>query len=90
MYFISGLSFLKVIKSWLSLQFFIISVVFHAKLRHYSDTVGQWYRTVLGWCLSVAGTPGSKDYFQAGGCWGYVFKLMKYTEVDVYIYLEPK
>jgi len=34
-------------------------------LTHYSDTVGQWYRTVLGWCLSVAGTPGSKDYFQA-------------------------
>ena len=51
---------------------------FHAKLRHYSDTVGQWYRTVLGM------VPGpSRELLEAriisrlGDAGGYVFKLMK-------------
>ena len=33
-------------------------------LSHYSASVGQWYR-VLGKCISILGTPGSSDYFQA-------------------------
>eukprot|EP00435_Cladocopium_sp_Y103_P064477 s1874_g26.t1 len=34
-------------------------------LSHYSDTAGQWYRSVVGKCLSILGTPGQSDYFEA-------------------------
>ena len=34
-------------------------------LSHYSDTVGQWYRSVVGKCLNILGTPGNSDYFEA-------------------------
>lgn len=34
-------------------------------LNHYSDTVGQWYRSVVGKCLNILGTPGNSDYFEA-------------------------
>ncbi|CAJ1340831.1 unnamed protein product, partial [Effrenium voratum] len=34
-------------------------------LQHYADTVGQWHRVAVGKCLSIFGTPGQNDYFQA-------------------------
>ena len=34
-------------------------------LSHYSDAVGQWYRSVVGKCLNILGTPGNSDYFEA-------------------------
>ncbi|CAE7463181.1 unnamed protein product, partial [Symbiodinium pilosum] len=34
-------------------------------LGHYSATVGQWYRVVVGKCKAMLGTPGQSDYFEA-------------------------
>mmetsp|Transcript_16492 Transcript_16492/g.38034 ORF Transcript_16492/g.38034 Transcript_16492/m.38034 type:complete len:554 (+) Transcript_16492:72-1733(+) len=34
-------------------------------LSHYADTVSEWHRVVVGKCLSVFGTPGSSEYFEA-------------------------
>jgi len=34
-------------------------------LNNHASTVGEWHRAVVGKCLSVFGTPGSSEYFEA-------------------------
>jgi len=51
--------------------------------------VGQWYRSVVGKCLNILGTPGNSDYFEAENAGEKIWDICRedaYIEC-IYIYI---